>query len=156
MKTKLNRGSPLLRFRMSANPSRDAFLTSSWIEFCKENYASEEKNEKEFQRKGCRADHWEGHRVFSVGRAPTPAKSTRVVPDVPSLPVCESDAFYPPPTGQRQSVERPYYMGSGYFFERSLKAEAVVDDSIINTLRLRLSKKNKLRLKSKFSIQGRS
>ena len=59
--------------------------------------------------------------------------------------------FYSPPTGQRQSVGTPVYMGSGYFFERSLKAEAVVDDSIINTLRLRLSKKNKLRLKSKFS-----
>ena len=145
---------------MTANPSRDAFLTSAWIEFCKENYASEEKNEREFRRKWAKGEIT-GKIVapFSVGQPPTPAKSMRKVPEVPSLP-------WQPPGGhvaatdaagtlskkyEAQHTERPYYMGEQSFFDRSLKAEAVMDQSIVAMLNLRLSKENRVKLKSKFS-----
>jgi hypothetical protein len=134
---------------MTANPSRGAFLTSSWIEFCKENYASEEKNEKDFRRKWASGEITGKLAVpFSVGRAPTPQKSARKVPAVPSLPREAADALPMPQTERR---ERPYYYGNTSFFDRSLKAEAVMDKSTIDTLRLRLSKENKQKLKSKFS-----
>ena len=144
---------------MTANPSRGAFLTSSWIEFCKENYASEEKNEKDFRRKWASGEITGKLAVpFSVGRAPTPQKSAREVPAVPSLPrqshevaVAATAAADALPMPQTERRERPYYYSNTSFFDRSLKAEAVMDKSTIDTLRLRLSKENKQKLKSKFS-----
>lgn len=138
---------------MTANPSRSAFLTSNWTDFIKESYKSEERNEQEFRRK------WESgeitgklHVPFSVGRAQTPAPSDRKVPNVPSLPQDPYEEINSFPILQPvKSKPRPYYRGNEFFCDRSLRAEAVIDQSVIDGLKLRLSKANKEKLRTKFS-----
>ena len=95
---------------MTANPSRSAFLTSEWTDFCKETYRSEDKHEQAFRRK------WKSGLItgklnvpFSVGRARTPEASDRIVPDVPSLPQEALRKEKTLPTVQAvQSKPRPY------------------------------------------------
>jgi hypothetical protein len=132
--------------------SRGAFLTSDWIEFQKQLYASEEQIEKKFKKDWQNKRHQfqkDGNKVlYPYCHDDVVVQGTTPRSNIGPLPA--SLALY---TGTA-AKELIFQKDSAYLgdrFARSPRADAKLDQSVVNQLKGRLSKKNKLERLSKFS-----